>query len=130
VPFADPSMAEIHKEHKSDSDPLEPRVTRSKSRSLNIDDLIKGTEVNTSSSDSEFDAEPCSDAPRGLVTAVNKKRKRPRVKFKTKTLDPSLPPTPTNIPLAVNPKSIYSDSVMQRISQKAIVSSGSRTASF
>jgi hypothetical protein len=57
--------------------------------------------VNASSSDSESDAEPCSDTPRGLVTAVNKKRKRRRVKFKkakvSKTLDPSLPPTPTNI---------------------------------
>ena len=106
VPFADPSMAEIHKAHKPDSDPLEPRVTRSKSRSLNIDDLIKGTEVNTSPSDSESDAEPCSDAPRGLVTAVNKKLKRPRVKFKkakvSKTLDPSLPPTPTNITEALH----------------------------
>jgi hypothetical protein len=82
VPFADPSMADIHKAHKPDSNPLEPHVTRSKSRSLNIDDLIKGTEVNTSSSDSESDTEPCSDAPRGLVTAVNKKRKRSGVKFK------------------------------------------------
>jgi hypothetical protein len=82
MPFADPSMAEIHKTHKPDSDPLEPRVTRSKSRLLNIGDLIKGTEVNASSEDSGSDAEPCSDAPRGLVTAVNKKRKRPRVKFK------------------------------------------------
>jgi hypothetical protein len=106
VPFADPSMAEMHKAHKPNSDPLEPRVTRSKSRSLNIDDLIKGTEVNASSSDSESDAEPCSDAPRGLVTAVNKKRKRPRVKFKkaevSKTLDPSLPPNPTNITEALH----------------------------
>jgi hypothetical protein len=75
VPFADPNMAEIHKVHKSDSDPLEPGVTRFKSRALNIDDLIKGTEVNASSSDSEYEAEPSSDAPRGLVTAVNKKRK-------------------------------------------------------
>jgi hypothetical protein len=41
VPYADPSMAEIHKAHKPDPDPLEPRVTRSKSRLLNIDDLIK-----------------------------------------------------------------------------------------
>jgi hypothetical protein len=75
-------MGEIYKVHKPDSDPLEPRVTRSKSKSLKIDDLIKGTEVNASSSNSEFDVEPNSDAPRGLVTAVNKKRKRPRVKFK------------------------------------------------
>jgi hypothetical protein len=62
--------------------------------------LIKGTEVNASSSDSKSDAEPCSDAPRGLVTAVNKKRKKPQVKFKKakvcKTLDPSLPLTSTN----------------------------------
>jgi hypothetical protein len=54
VPFAGPSTAEIHKANKVDSDPLEPRVTKSKSRSLNIDDLIKGTEVNASSSDSMF----------------------------------------------------------------------------
>jgi hypothetical protein len=67
VPFADPSMAEIHKAYESDSDPLAPRVTRSKSRSLNIEDLIKGTEVNASSSDSESDAEPCSDAPAGSI---------------------------------------------------------------
>jgi hypothetical protein len=106
VPFADPSMAETHKAHKPDSDPLEPRVTKSKSRSLNIDDLIKGTEVNASSSDAESDTEPSSDATRGIVTAVNKKRKRPRVKFKktkvSKTLDPSLPPTPTNITEALH----------------------------
>jgi hypothetical protein len=106
VSFADPNMAEIHKAHKPASDPLEPRVTRSKSRSLNIDDLIKGTEVITSPSDSESDAEPGSDAPRGLVTAVNKKWKRPRVKFKkarvSKTRDPSLPPTPTNITEALH----------------------------
>jgi hypothetical protein len=93
VPYADSKMAEIYKAHKADSDPLEPRVS--------IDDLIKGTEVNASLSDSEFDVEPSSNAPRGLVTAVNKKRKGPRVKFKKakvcKTLDPSLPPTPTNI---------------------------------
>jgi hypothetical protein len=49
---------------KPDSDPLEPRVTRSKSKSLDIDDLIKGTEVNASSSDSESDVEPSTDAPR------------------------------------------------------------------
>jgi hypothetical protein len=72
----------IYKAHKPDSEPLEPRVARSKSESLNIDDLIKGTDVNTSSSDSESDVEPSSDAPRGLVTAVDKKWKRPRVKFK------------------------------------------------
>jgi hypothetical protein len=36
VPFADPSMSEIHKVHKPDSDALEPRVTGFKSRSLNI----------------------------------------------------------------------------------------------
>jgi hypothetical protein len=43
---------------------------------------------------------------RGLVTAVNKKRQRSRVKFKkakvSKTLDPSLPPTPTNITEALH----------------------------
>jgi hypothetical protein len=72
-------MAETH---KPDSDPLEPLVTRPKSKSLNIDDLIKGKEVNASSSDSESDVKPSSDAPLGLVTAVNKKRKRTRVKFK------------------------------------------------
>jgi hypothetical protein len=107
-------MAEIHKAHKPDSDPLEPRVTRSKSKSLNIDDLIKGAEVNASSSNSESDAAPSSDAPlirssmlsdldldapHMLVIAANKKRKRTRVKFQKvkvwKTLDPSLPPTPT-----------------------------------
>jgi hypothetical protein len=91
-------MAEIYKTHNSDSDPLEPRVTRSKSKSLNIDDLIKGTEVNASFSDSES-TEPSSDAPH--ATAANKKRNRPRVKFKKvrvcKTLDPSPPLTPTNI---------------------------------
>jgi hypothetical protein len=102
VPYADLNMAEIHKAHNPDSDPLQPRVTRS----LNIDDLIKGTEVNASPSDSESDAEPCSDAPCGLVTAVNKKRKRPRVKFKkvkvSRTLDPLLAPTPTNITEALH----------------------------
>jgi hypothetical protein len=71
VPYADPNIAEIYKAHKPDSDSLEPRVTRSKSKSFNIDDLIKGTEVNTSSSDSESDAEPSSEAPRGLVTVVS-----------------------------------------------------------
>jgi hypothetical protein len=76
---SDPNMAESYKAHKSDSNPLESRVTRSKS--LNINDLIKGTEVNASSSDSDS-GEPSSDAPHGLVTAVNKKRKRPRDKFK------------------------------------------------
>jgi hypothetical protein len=89
VPYADPNMAEIYKAPKPDSDPLEPRVTRSKSKSLNNDDLIKGTEVNASLSDSESVAEQSSDAPRGLV------------KFKKalvcKTIDLSLPPTPTNI---------------------------------
>jgi hypothetical protein len=62
--------------------------------------------VNASSSHSKSDTEPDSDAPRGLVTAGNKKWKRPRVKFKkarvSKTLDPSLPPTPTNITEALH----------------------------
>jgi hypothetical protein len=60
--------------------------------------------VNTSSSDSESDAEPDSDAPRGVVTAVNKKRKRSRVKKAKvcKTPDPSLPLTPTNITEALH----------------------------
>jgi hypothetical protein len=100
------SIWQKYKAHKPDSDPLEPRVTRFKSKSLNIDDLIKGAEVNASSSDSESDAAPSSDAPRGLVIATNKKRKRPRVKFKKvkvwKTLNPSLPPTPTNVTEALN----------------------------
>jgi hypothetical protein len=42
VPYSDPSMAEIYKAHMPDSVPLELRITRSKSKSLNIDDLIKG----------------------------------------------------------------------------------------
>jgi hypothetical protein len=37
---------------------LEPRVIRSKSESLNIDDVIKAMEVNASSSYSESDVEP------------------------------------------------------------------------
>jgi hypothetical protein len=41
VSYADPNTTEIYKAHKPDSDPLEPRVTRSKSKSLNIDDLSK-----------------------------------------------------------------------------------------
>jgi hypothetical protein len=106
VPYADPSIAEKYKAHKPDSDALEPRVTRSKSKLLNIDDLIKGTEVNASSLDSEFDAKLSSDAPCSVVSAINKKRKRSRVKFKKakvrKTLDPSLPPTPTNITESIN----------------------------
>jgi hypothetical protein len=72
MPYADPSIAEIYKAHEPDSDPLETRVTRSKSKSLNIYVLIKDTEMNASSSDFESDAETSSDAPRGLVTAVNK----------------------------------------------------------
>jgi hypothetical protein len=51
VPFADPSTAEIHNAHKPHSDPLEPRVTGSKSKALNIVRLRvrRGTEFRCSS---------------------------------------------------------------------------------